>query len=188
MGNNKSWFLKRWLKSAINWLDNKMFTPTQECASLASPFWWCVIVGFIGCIAIVFTQDSDTATEIAGGIIGACLLIILIVYHWKTLRYFPRTGTKIARVLLSLVLAVIGMFVGGLCAMLVLLVLFLYLAWKIIDIFLFNGGSSSSSSSSFESIKTRHCRHCCHYNGAQCDLHGGGSIIDPDTNACLDFN
>lgn len=191
MGNDKSWFLKRWLKGAIDWIDTKLFTPTQECASLASPFWWCAIIGFIGGFAMIFTQDSTTATGIAGGITGASPLIVLIVYHWKTLRYFPRIGTKIARVLLSLILSAIGVFIGMWCAVLVLLALVLYLAWKIIDASLLGGGSSSSDSSgsSFSGdIKTRHCRHCRHYNGAQCALHGGGSIIDPDTNACFDFD
>lgn len=116
----KTWFLKRWTISFVDWLDLKIFgsKTTGETSSLALLFWrnlsWCFIVSCVVYICTIFTHH-DTTELILNALMGALGLMTLIgaaLFLRQSLGAYPTTTLKVVRSAYVVVMLAIAMSIG----------------------------------------------------------------------------
>jgi hypothetical protein len=132
----KEFFLTKWIKSLLNWLDTKLFTSATAEAIKPSflPMLWSLGLSFLGGIIVglhsLFAENTDTFTTIVFGIIIALILGICVWYLILDLKRFPQIGIKIGRSAYILFLAGLSLVVGFYLAVIVLMIaIFALVLW-----------------------------------------------------------
>lgn len=122
---NKTWFLKRWIISLVDWLDVKLFASKVigESPSLAPLFWRNLSVCFIAACVIAICSlflrhdTEQLVLNIFMAILGLFTLVTAILFLRYSLPTFPTTLLKIGRSVYVVIMLSIAMFLGITAAM-----------------------------------------------------------------------
>lgn len=137
--NNKQkreFFLVRWMKSLLNWLETKLFTSAtgEALRPVYVPIFWSFISSFAGGIIVgiqsLFSDNEEKFATIVFSIILALTVGITIWYLISDLKRFKSIGIKIGRVAYMLVLEGVAFAAGFYLAIIVLMVcILLFILW-----------------------------------------------------------
>ena len=147
----KEFFLQKWVKNLVNWLDAKLFTSATVEAIKPSyfPMFWSFVLSFVGGIVVglysLFANDSQTFISVVFGIVLALVLGICIWYLIGDLKRFTQIGIKIGRCAYILFLAGVSFVVGFYLAMIVLVIAMLLFVLWILWIAVFNKDKKSKT-------------------------------------------
>lgn len=137
----KEFFLKKWIKKFLIWLDEKLFTSAVIDAIKPSyiPILWSFALSFIGGIIVglhsLFAKYSETFSTVVFSIVIALILAICIWYLVIDLKRFPKLGIKIGRCAYILFWAGLSFAIGFYLAMFVLMIATIMLAlWAVLFI------------------------------------------------------
>ena len=132
----KEFFLARWMKSLLNWLDTKLFTTAtaEALRPVYVPIFWSFALSFAGCIIVgiqsLFAENEEKFATIVFSIILAITVGITIWYLISDLKRFKSIGVKIGRVAYMLVLEGVAFAAGFYLAIIVLIVcILLFVLW-----------------------------------------------------------
>ena len=136
----KEFFLTRWLRQLVNWIDISYFSSNEEWvspfSSLCKVFATCFITGLFWWGNQAVTGEHNNFSLIVEIITGLIMLIILVFYIKDDLNRFNTTGMKIARVFyiffLFAISAAIGLMMSGLVVLIFILYLLLSFLWMMI--------------------------------------------------------
>ena len=147
----KEFFLKKWIKKLVDWLDTKLFTSATAEAIKPSyiPMFWSFILSFVGGLVVgvysLFAKNTETFATIVFGIVAALILGVCIWYLVVDLKRFTQIGIKIGRSVYILFLAALSLVVGFYLAMIVLVIAMLLFVLWILWIAVFNKDKNSDT-------------------------------------------
>ena len=151
MANGKEFFLKRWMRSLVEWLDEKLFETAEPAEKptfklLSNVFTVTFFAGLVIGVCAMFSDGSNTPlVTILASALSVCVLVFYVLFLLKDIKRFETVGRKIWRgVYLFLLCSITGSvaaFIAAAAIFVVVVLLVLYLLFVI----LLGGGSSSGS-------------------------------------------
>lgn len=138
MADKKPFFLKRWILSLNALIDSLFGCNTEETGKVLMPLWPSLLAGLagglVGGLLSLFVKDQEQVMSIAVTIVLVISLGFSVYNLVKTLKEVPSVGKKIGRsaviVILGLILACLGFFIGFWLAFLVIVALVLFLIYE----------------------------------------------------------
>lgn len=132
----KEFFLVRWIKSLLSWLDSKIFTSTTGDVLRPTyvPIFWSFILSFAGGIIVgiqsLFAENEEKFATVVFSIILVVTVGITVWYLISDLKRFKSIGIKIGRVAYMLALESIAFAAGFYLAVIVLIIcILLFVLW-----------------------------------------------------------
>ncbi len=141
----KEFFIKRWMRQLVNWIDVEYFSSEEDWESpfkaLGQVFITCLITGILWWGNMIITNNSQNDFGIAmEAIAGAIMLIVFVIYILKDLPRFKSVGAKIGRGFYIFFLFAISAALALFLAMVLVGLFIIYLIFQIFMMMIFGDG------------------------------------------------
>ena len=141
----KEFFLKRWLRQLVNWIDLSYFNTVDAWESpfgaLCRVFATCFITGLFWWGNQVVTGEHNNFSLAVEVITGIIMLVILVLYVKDDVKRFSTTGMKVGRIFYIFFLFAISAAIGLILSGLVVVIFILYLVLSVMWMMIFGDGT-----------------------------------------------